>query len=221
MLPISKKYRSQNFDDVVIDVKYIVLHCMCFDDKKSLEFLSSKESGVSAHYYIARDGGIFNLVDDNKKAWHAGLSKWKQQEALNNNSIGIELGNNGCLGEESTYTAKQYDSLIKLLKDLQLRYNINPENIIAHSDIAPDRKTDPGANFDWQKLIENKLSVNFYRLNSSNNYLQHLVNFGYSLDYSQEKVINAFQRRFISDNISGVLDDKTINFINNSEIKNV
>ena len=221
MLPISKKYRSDNFDDVIINVKYVVLHCMCFDDNKALEFLSSKESGVSAHYYIARDGGIFNLVDDNKKAWHAGLSSWKGQEALNTNSIGIELGNDGSLGAESNYTQDQYKSLIALLNDLQARYNIAAENIIAHSDIAPDRKTDPGANFDWNKLIKNKSGINFYKLNSSNNYLQHIVNFGYNLDYGQENVIKAFQRRFISDNISGVLDSKTIEFINNSEIKNV
>lgn len=221
MLPISKKYRSDNFDDVIINVKYVVLHCMCFDDKKALEFLASKESGVSAHYYIARDGGIFNLVDDNKKAWHAGLSSWKGQNALNTNSIGIELGNDGSLGKEANYTEDQYKSLIALLKDLQERYNIKAENIIAHSDISPDRKTDPGANFDWNKLIENKLGVKFYILNSSTNYLQHIVNFGYNLDYGQENVIKAFQRRFISDNISGVLDSKTIEFINNSEIKNV
>ena len=221
MLPISKKYRSDNFEDVIIDVKYIVLHCMCFDDKTALEFLASKESGVSAHYYIARDGGIFNFVDDNKKAWHAGLSCWKKQEALNTNSIGIELGNDGTLGDECAYTDAQYKSLIALLKDLQTRYNVCAENIIAHSDIAPDRKTDPGANFDWQKLIENKAGINFYKLDSSNNYLKHLSNFGYSLDYGQENVIKAFQRRFISDNINGILDEKTTAFIDNSEIKNV
>lgn len=219
MLNINKKYQSSNFENVVIDVKYIILHCMCYDDKKALDFLCAQEKGVSAHYYIADDGEVFNLVEDNKKAWHAGLSSWKNDEYLNSMSIGIELGNKGSLGKENGYSKKQYKSLIMLLDYLQKKFSIEKENILAHSDIAPDRKTDPGSNFNWDMLISNKLSIDFYKKSSNLDYIEHICNFGYSRKYDSKNIIKAFQRRFISDNITGVIDSKTKKFINNCKVK--
>lgn len=163
MLKINKSYQSPNFTDEIIKPKYIILHCMCFDDKKSLEFLCAEENEVSAHFYIARDGEVFNLVADNKKAWHAGVSSWKEDTNLNINSIGIELGNVGTLGNESVYTDNQYSSLIQLLTYLKDKYNIQPQNILGHCHIAPDRKTDPGIKFNWQLLIDNNLAVDYQR----------------------------------------------------------
>ncbi|PPR11536.1 MAG: N-acetylmuramoyl-L-alanine amidase AmiD [Proteobacteria bacterium] len=218
MVKINTKYQSPNFADETIDPKYIVLHCMCFDDKTSLEFLCAEANGVSAHYFIARDGQIYNLVPDNKKAWHAGVSKWKNDEMLNTNSIGIELGNTGTLGNESGYTKQQYDSLIELLKDLQGRYKIKAENIIAHSDISCDRKTDPGARFNWSVLVENNLAVDFSKLSNTTDYISNLTDFGYNITYGEKNVIKAFQRRFLSDNISGELDNNTKQFIQDSKI---
>lgn len=219
MLNINKKYQSSNFENVVIDVKYIILHCMCYDDKKALDFLCAQENDVSAHYYIADNGEVFNLVEDNKKAWHAGLSSWKNDEYLNSMSIGIELGNKGSLGEEDGYSKKQYKSLIMLLDYLQKKFSIEKDNILAHSDIAPDRKTDPGSNFNWDMLISNKLSIDFYKKSSNLDYIEHIYNFGYSRKYDSKNIIKAFQRRFISDNITGVIDSKTKKFINNCKVK--
>jgi len=219
MLKIRNDYKSPNFANELITPKYVVLHSMCHQDIEALEFLCAKENGVSAHYFIARNGDVYNLVDDNKKAWHAGYSCWKGQEFLNPNSIGIELGNTGVEGNEDGYTDQQYDSLILLLKYIKKRYNIKPENIIAHSDIAPERKTDPGAKFNWDLLIENNLAVGFSRLINISNYMDNIISFGYDFKYNEKKVIEAFQRRFLPNNITGKLDQKTKFFINNSKVK--
>lgn len=157
MLKINHNYKSPNFADEIIKPEYIILHCMCMPDTQALEFLCAEVNGVSAHYYISRRGKIYNLVADNKKAWHAGDSRWKGIDQLNPHSIGIELGNRGTLGNEGTYTKSQYKALILLLEDIANRYNIKPENILAHSDIAPERKTDPGVKFHWQTLIDTGL----------------------------------------------------------------
>ena len=103
---------------------------------------------VSAHYLIARDGRLYQLVDEAKRAWHAGAGSWDGHADMNSRSIGIELENCGA----SPFAAPQMDRLEALLGDLLLRYQIAPARVIGHSDFAPDRKRDPGARFDWARL---------------------------------------------------------------------
>lgn len=117
MLKINNSYKSPNFTDKTIRPKYVVLHCICWPDTRSLNFFCNEESQVSTHFYIANDGLIFQLVDDNKRAWHAGISKWKSDINLNDNSIGIELANTGEEFNENAFADVQYTALNNLLKE--------------------------------------------------------------------------------------------------------
>lgn len=151
---------SPNFNDrpegVYIDC--IVLHYTDFlTIKESLDFLTDLASNVSAHYLISENGIIYQLVADEKRAWHAGISHWNGKDNLNHNSIGIELQNGGMTyktlyGEWPPYPETQMHALAELIADLQMRFNIPVENIVGHNEIAPDRKIDPGPHFDWAHL---------------------------------------------------------------------
>jgi N-acetylmuramoyl-L-alanine amidase len=151
------KYPSPNFDERPIgaSIDFIILHYteIPFDD--ALKRLCDPGAKVSCHYLIKEDGEIFQLVDDRMRSWHAGPSSWRGIEALNNSSIGIEIDN---LGENSFHRI-QMESCISLCKMLIEKHNINPKNIIGHSDIAPGRKLDPGLYFDWGLLAESGLGL--------------------------------------------------------------
>ncbi len=105
---------------------------------------------MSAHYLIARDGTLYQLVDENKRAWHAGLSYWGGQTDLNSASLGIELDNTG----DEDFPAVQIDTLVALLERVTARHAIPHANILAHGDIAPGRKVDPNRRFPWKALAE-------------------------------------------------------------------
>ena len=130
---------------------YIVLHQTSNDDAaRALRTLTHPERAVSAHYLIGRDGLIYRLVDESKRAWHAGASFWGGQTDLNSTSIGIELDNNGA----EPFLEAQIVALLDLLRDVQARHKIPPANVIGHGDIAPQRKVDPSALFPWRRLAE-------------------------------------------------------------------
>lgn len=112
-----------------------------------------KEAGrISPHYMIDKDGNIARFVDEENRAWHAGLSYWRGERDINSCSIGIELVNGGSENGYDPYPDEQMDSLAVLCRDIINRHNISPENVLGHSDIAPGRKTDPGRLFDWKWL---------------------------------------------------------------------
>lgn len=128
---------------------YVVLHHTTNDTaEQALATLTSRLAQVSAHYLIARDGRIFYLVDELKRAWHAGDSYWGGNRDLNSSSIGIELDNNG----NEPFPDAQIDALIALLGDLSQRWNIPAANVLGHGDVAPGRKVDPSALFPWRRL---------------------------------------------------------------------
>ncbi|MDP3715492.1 MAG: N-acetylmuramoyl-L-alanine amidase, partial [Burkholderiales bacterium] len=130
---------------------YVILHHTSNNTaERALTTLTSRLTQVSAHYLVARDGRIIYLVDEQKRAWHAGDSYWGGNRDLNSSSIGIELDNNG----REPYTDAQIEVLIALLGDLAARWNIPPANVLAHGDVAPGRKVDPGALFPWRRLAE-------------------------------------------------------------------
>jgi N-acetylmuramoyl-L-alanine amidase len=133
------------------DIEFIILHYTAMSTENSLERLCDPVHEVSCHYLIDPSGICYQLVDDSKRAWHAGKSYWRGYVDLNSRSLGIELVNSG----NENYPEAQMKSLIRLLKYLIESFNLNPKNVLGHSDIAPSRKLDPGKWFDWKKLSAN------------------------------------------------------------------
>ncbi len=117
--------------------------------------LCNPDTEVSAHYLIAEDGEVMSLVPEAMRAWHAGAGAWGNVTDVNSRSIGIELANTGF----APFAAAQMDALADVLRGINARWNIRPERVIGHSDMAPGRKIDPGARFDWRRLALESLSI--------------------------------------------------------------
>ena len=188
---------------------------------KAVERLCDSSSKVSAHYFIKDNGKLLNLVPDLYEAWHAGKSSWKNLKSLNKYSIGIEINNSGHDYRYPKFKKRQISTLKKLLKNLINKYKIRNRNILGHSDIAPDRKKDPGEKFPWKdlankdlsiwhKLKENKIKIlRNQKLNSKdqNMFFKNLYKFGYSkMNKNKLFLIKAFQRRFRQSLINGKVD---------------
>jgi N-acetylmuramoyl-L-alanine amidase len=128
---------------------YVILHHTgSATTERGLQVLTDPAKAVSAHYLIARDGAIYQLVDERARAWHAGASRWGPVTDINSLSIGVEVVNDG----EQPYPEAQIAALIALLADLRERYQIPAANFLGHADVAPRRKADPGPNFPWRAL---------------------------------------------------------------------
>lgn len=121
----------------------------------ALARLCTPEAEVSAHYLIGRDGRVWQMVDEAMRAWHAGAGEWQGRGDVNSRSIGIELDNDG----QSPFAAPLMDALEPLLAGILARWSIPPAGVIAHSDLAPARKVDPGPRFDWQRLARAGLAL--------------------------------------------------------------
>ncbi len=195
-------------------VKYVVIH---YTGMKSLKLayqkLSDKNSNVSIHYLVSRNGKIFNLICPRLKAWHAGVSMWKNNININDYSIGIELENNGHYHGYSKFTQKQYFSLKKLINFLKNNYYIPDQNFIFHSDISPNRKKDPG-----EKFFINKIGINrFKNLKKSKNLynINDLLNFygfhKYYIKYHKKYCIMAVKRSLNYKKISPNISKKFLN----------
>ncbi|MBL0320341.1 MAG: N-acetylmuramoyl-L-alanine amidase [Alphaproteobacteria bacterium] len=142
------------------DIDMVVLHYTGMrTGEDALERLCDKESEVSSHYLIAEDGTIYQLVQDDKRAWHAGQSAWRGKDQCNNRSIGIEIVNPGHEWGYRPFPAAQMQSVLRLCKELIRKYAISARNIVGHSDIAPTRKQDPGELFPWEWLAENGVGL--------------------------------------------------------------
>jgi N-acetylmuramoyl-L-alanine amidase len=148
---IDTSYRSISQDS---RVQFLVLHYTWGDYEDALGILT--KGPVSSHYLV-RDNPptIYGLVDESRRAYHAGASSWQGNTNLNASSIGIEIVNRGdALGGWQDYPQAQIDVVIDLVKDIVRRHNIRPDRIVGHSDIAPQRKTDPGPKFPWRRLAD-------------------------------------------------------------------
>ena len=144
---IYEKY-SPNFNDRKSKIDIIVIHYTGMkSEQESLEQLCNTSSKVSSHFLINYSGDIFSLVEEEKRAWHAGVSFWNGENDINSSSIGIELDNPGHDYGYKPFTESQMVSLEKLISYLIKKYNIPLYNIVGHSDIAPLRKKDPGEFF--------------------------------------------------------------------------
>lgn len=226
---------AQNFRQ-----KYIILHYTALDDDKSVQVLT--QQSVSAHYLVNNlgDKEIYQLVDENKRSYHAGISAWRNDKMLNDTSIGIEIVNGGYVADSTgfrnfpQFNDEQVKKVAALVKDLATRYMIPATNILAHSDIAPTRKQDPGPQFPWKKLyndyqigmwyddatkksFSDQLDVDVFSTQLSSpqfifKYQTALKTLGYGIepsgtsDDTTKKTIEAFQFHFRPEKYDGVMD---------------
>ena len=204
------------------NIRFIIIHYTGMKSEKgALDRLTNIQSEVGSHYFISKNGNITLLVPELYIAWHAGKSKWKRQSLLNKNSIGIEITNPGHRFGYKNFTYKQINSTIILIRYLVNKYRISKKNILGHSDIAPDRKKDPGEKFPWEYLAKKKLSIwhnikqqelKSLRKKKCNKiekykFFKNLIKIGY-LGKNLVKVTKAFQRRFRPEIIDGQIDQE-------------
>ena len=204
------------------DIKFLIFHYTGMkSENAAIKRLTNLQSQVASHYFIKISGKILTLVPDTYVAWHAGISAWKNFTSLNKNSIGVEISNPGHQFGYKKFSKKQIKSLIKLSKFLIKKYKIKKNNILGHSDIAPDRKKDPGEKFPWKNLFKKKIGI-WHNLNdrtckklrgvkiNNENYLIQLKKFGYTEKFKNyiqiKKIVKSFQRRFRPELINGVID---------------
>jgi N-acetylmuramoyl-L-alanine amidase len=136
-------------------IKFIIFHYTGMKrESEAIERLTSIKSRVSCHYLIKNNGEIVVMVPDLYEAWHAGVSSWKNFKSLNKNSIGIEISNPGHDFNYKIFSKRQIQSIKKLSRFLIKKYKIDQKNILGHSDIAPNRKKDPGEKFPWKYLAK-------------------------------------------------------------------
>ena len=210
-------------------IKFIIFHYTGMkNESNALKRLTDIQSEVSCHYFIKNNGEIIKMVPDLYIAWHAGESSWKNHKSLNPNSIGIEITNPGHEHGYKKFTQKQITSLLRLSKFLIKKYKINSKNILGHSDIAPQRKKDPGEKFPWEYLSKNKIGL-WHTLKKQeltknrklklkkleeNFFFSNLFKIGYpkkkrkgtSNDSFLRDVTKAFQRRFRQKLVDGKID---------------
>ena len=212
-------------------IKFIILHYTGMrNESLAIKRLCDPKANVSSHYFIKKNGNILQLVPDLYEAWHAGKSSWKKNNYLNKTSIGIEIHNSGHDYIYENFSAKQINSLKKLLRNLVKIYKIDKKNILGHSDIAPNRKKDPGEKFPWKDLSKIKLAkwhnlsekkIRKLRLikltyNEENKFLKNLFKIGYNLSRSsklrseKKLIFKAFQRRFRQSLINGKSDQECL-----------
>jgi len=213
--------------------RFLVLHYTVANTPSSIKILTEQE--VSAHYLVTDEAQpkIYRLVDENRAAWHAGNSSWKNFTQLNNSSIGIEIVNPGWKDTPqgrvyAPFAQSQIDALVPLVRDIVQRHGIAPENILGHSDIAPLRKQDPGPQFPWQRLAQEGLvkwpdsarvaavlPVFNAMLPDVAWYQKKLATHGYGLvqsgvlDVQTRAVLSAFQMKYRPFDIAGNLDAET------------
>jgi N-acetylmuramoyl-L-alanine amidase len=207
---------SPNFDDRGgAAVSILVLHYTGMQDGAiAIERLRDPSSKVSCHYLVSEDGAILRMVDESKRAWHAGASFWRGLSPLNAVSIGIEIVNPGHEFGYRPFPDQQMDALIPLVADIVKRYRIIPPNVVGHSDIAPARKQDPGELFDWGRLAKLGLAMPRPTENlidphwTDGGFLLALERYGYDVRKPKDAVV-AFQRRFRPELIDGVIDGET------------
>ncbi len=146
---------SPNFDARIAPPDMVVVHYTGMQSgEAALERLRDPAAKVSAHYMIGQDGGVFRLVAEEKRAWHAGVSFWKGERDINARSIGVELVNPGHEHGYTPFPEPQLSALAALLDAMRERWQIADADIVGHSDVAPDRKVDPGERFPWRRLAE-------------------------------------------------------------------
>jgi N-acetylmuramoyl-L-alanine amidase len=186
----------------------------------ALDRLCDPGAKVSAHYVIDEDGSIVQLVPEERRAWHAGVSNWQGRARLNDCSIGIELVNPGHEWGYRPFTEAQYDACIALCRAILTRWPIPTNRVLAHSDVAPARKQDPGELFDWPRLAAAGIGLwppqGAGVTRAVSQVQSDLARLGYELapsgrlDEATRLVVAAFQRRFRPTRVDGRPDRETL-----------
>ena len=203
---------SPNFDERTLPITMIVLHYTGMQDAESaIHRLADPAAKVSAHYVVAEDGTVIRMVDEDKRAWHAGKSHWREIDDVNSASIGIEIVNPGHEFGYRPFPDEQIDAVIRLVHEIKDRYQITRGNVVGHSDIAPARKRDPGELFPWSKLARLRLALPRPTKNlmdphwTEAGFLIALERFGYDVTDPMAAII-AFQRRYRPELMDGEVD---------------
>jgi N-acetylmuramoyl-L-alanine amidase len=203
---------SPNFDVRGLPVTMLVLHYTgMLDAASAIARLTDAEAKVSAHYLVAEDGQVVQMVGEEDRAWHAGKSYWRGVTDINSSSVGIEIVNPGHEWGYRPFPEAQMDAVIQLSKKIILRHRITRGNVVGHSDIAPARKEDPGELFPWERLARLRLALPSPTKNlmdplwTDAGFLLALERFGYDVS-DGPAAVRAFQRRFRPGNLDGVVD---------------
>jgi N-acetylmuramoyl-L-alanine amidase len=209
----------------------IVLHYTGMQDAEAaLELLRARGSEVSAHYFVFEDGRIVQMVQESRRAWHAGKSSWSGETDVNSCSIGIEIANPGHDHGYPDFPKRQIAAVTALCRSIQTRNTIPPARVLAHSDVAPSRKQDPGEKFPWRTLYDSGVGhwvkpapiMNFGQSQSPGDrgdavaaLQKALAEYGYGVETSGEydsltyDAVTAFQRHFRPERIDGIADPST------------
>jgi N-acetylmuramoyl-L-alanine amidase len=198
---------------------------------KAIDWLSRPQSRVSCHYVIDTDGTITQMVEEKMRAWHAGVSCWEGEVDINSRSIGFEIHNPGHDDGYPDFPEAQMQAVMELARDCIDRWKIRPERVLAHSDVAPQRKIDPGEKFDWQRLhaagigvwlppspvVAGDEGVQPGAAGEVVGQVQRLLQaYGFQvpqtgvLDGPSIKVVAAFQRHFRPERVDGCIDRSTV-----------
>ncbi len=212
-------------------VNTIILHYTGMVSGQAAEdWLCNPQSEVSSHYLVHEDGRIVQMVRERDRAWHAGKSYWHGETDLNSVSVGIEIVNPGHQLGYVDFPARQVNAVIRLCRGIILRHGVMPDRVLAHSDIAPGRKVDPGEKFPWGKLAAKGIGHHvapepmsggrFFAIGDEGQPIEALqallALYGYDMpvtgvfDEKTEKTVKAFQLHFRPEKVDGVADVSTI-----------
>jgi len=221
--------KKRNFNQI----KFIIFHYTGMKkESQAINRLTNIQSEVSCHYLVKKNGEIITMVPESYIAWHAGKSSWGNYKSLNKNSVGIEITNPGHEFGYKSFRKKQISSLLKLSRYLIKKYKISLKDILGHSDIAPERKKDPGEKFPWQYLSQNKVGL-WYTLKKKELiknrkikttqidkefFVNNLFKIGYQKKITRplrknnylNYIVKAFQRRYRQDLIDGKIDQECL-----------
>ncbi len=231
-----EQYPSPNYDQRKLPITILVFHYTGMRSAQdALHRMCQRQAAVSAHYMITENGQILQLVDEQQRAWHAGISYWRGINDVNSASIGIELVNKGHEFGYHSFPDAQIHATISLAADIITRYQISAQNIVGHSDIAPSRKQDPGELFPWKQLAKNNIGLwpyndkNIFEKDAQNSTYKlniaelqsKLSQYGYfspktnHMDEQTKAVIIAFQRHFRPQKINGIWDKQCSMLLDN------
>lgn len=216
-------------------IDMVVLHYTGMPTAEAaLKRLCDPRAEVSAHYLVDEDGSILQCVPEARRAWHAGRSFWKGETDINSRSIGVEIVNPGHEHGYRPFPDAQIEAVITLVRDVCNRHGIHPWMVLGHSDIAPDRKQDPGELFPWARLAEAGVGLYVKPLSAGSGLFMQLGDrgqpvealqsmlalYGYDLtitgefDQTTRHAVEAFQRHFRQERVDGVVDQSTIETLN-------
>lgn len=215
---------SPNQDDrpAGVPIDTLILHYTGMRSaREAIERLRDPAARVSSHYVVDEDGAILRLVPEERRAFHAGVSHWRGNAELNGRSIGIEIVNPGHEWGYRDFPVLQLAAVCDLCLGIQSRHPIPARNVVAHSDVAPDRKEDPGERFDWRSLAENGVGLwpggvsdfgtnNVVETDDLRALLGMLGEIGYRTDLELGILLRAFQRHWRPEAVTGRADAGTI-----------